>query len=67
MAKTVKAPAGIRIPEDIEPGDKFESMVTFILRDGGMLELCEIQGEPVGDKKNMMTTAERYEHEMKGT
>lgn len=59
----ITAPDGMRIPEEIKPGDTFNAMASFKLLQGGKLELCAIDGEMLGQSKKEMTTADRFSAE----
>jgi hypothetical protein len=55
-----KAPKGV-VPDDIKPGDHFDLVSTYRLKDNG--EICLIQ---IGDTKMPGYDEDEYEHETKG-
>lgn len=47
-----KLPAGVQIPDGKQMGDTFQAMTTFKLGTDGMVQLCEVDDEPVAGYKD---------------
>jgi hypothetical protein len=58
MKCVFKLPGGVEVPDGKEEGDTFQAMATFKLMSGGMVELTEVDNEPISGKESPNTTNE---------
>lgn len=49
---TLSLPDGVKVPDGMESGDIFQAMTSYKLMDGGKVQLCEIDDEPVEGYKD---------------
>jgi hypothetical protein len=55
-------PKGVEVPENLQEGEKFQTMATLTLKKNGKAELCEVDGQPLAGYE-----AKESEKESEGT
>lgn len=60
-------PEGVEIPEGVKMGDRFQVVSTLVMKDGGKVEMVEVDGVPIaGYEKEAKESEDSDEGEMEG-
>jgi hypothetical protein len=56
-------PEGVEIPEGVKMGDRFQVVSTLVMKDGGKVEMVEVDGVPIAgyEKEGKEEKGEEYE------
>lgn len=62
-------PEGVEIPEGVKMGDRFQVVSTLVMKDGGKVEMVEVDGVPIAGyekEKEKEESEDSDEGEMEG-